>query len=209
MIQKIVVLFVSLCLWFDVSIASPMYITALVASNSYKVSIKKASQIYIPKKPPVKPIIIDESYYTAIELHYYNMIPAEYRLHVKELNKSLDIPYTVIYNLVYSESRWYYHAIHYNKDGSIDKGIMQLNSWYVDLFVKDYYHGKEPFDVYNPYDSLQVGLSYLKELYTATGDWYLAICAYKAGLRHVERDTVPDWVQKISEQITYQLGATG
>lgn len=61
-------------------------------------------------------------------------------------------PY-IVHSIIQCESQGDYKAINYNKNGSIDKGLLQINS----------IHNTEGLDLLNPKDNLEFGLKLMKE----------------------------------------------
>lgn len=79
------------------------------------------------------------------------------------------IPVNVLFALIYAESSFNPNAVNgaYNKDGSNDKGLMQLNS--------KYFKG---FDRLDPRLNLQHGSKYLRAMYDKYGSWDEAVMFY-------------------------------
>jgi soluble lytic murein transglycosylase-like protein len=63
------------------------------------------------------------------------------------------------------------YAVHHNKNGTVDRGIMQLNSsWYEDP------------NWYIPEHNIRAGLQHLKYIYDRIGNWKETIMRYNCGL---------------------------
>jgi len=67
---------------------------------------------------------------------------------------------------------------------------MQINSANLQKFCEWYRHGA-PFNSFNAWDSMDVGLAHLRWLFEKYGDWQEAVCAYNAGESAVERNRIP------------------
>jgi soluble lytic murein transglycosylase-like protein len=80
-----------------------------------------------------------------------------------------------------------------NSDGSIDYGIMQLNSRYLELFVKNYWDKEEVFDWRIPEHNIYVGLRHLKYLLVIPdfNEWQ-SIMAYNCGEAAVRSGRPPN-----------------
>jgi hypothetical protein len=113
-----------------------------------KVSLKRAilpfciflmsssSSPFVEQKEQVKPLIYSTGRHYVKEhtdFYYFLFIPKEYKEICKQINKELNIPFKVIYNLVLKESRWRKGARNIN-DSSYDIGLVQINSRNFDYF---------------------------------------------------------------------------
>ncbi|MDR2434758.1 MAG: lytic transglycosylase domain-containing protein [Treponema sp.] len=83
-------------------------------------------------------------------------------------------------------------AVHVNRNGTEDRGVMQLNSQYLDWFVTEFWDGKD-FDWRDPGMNITVGVRYLKRLIDMPkfNEWQAVLC-YNAGPERVKRGDVPD-----------------
>lgn len=112
-------------------------------------------------------------------------IPIRYRLTVSELCFMYDVPVKLVYNIVLHESGWDPLAVNkYNRNQSIDIGLMQLNSNYIEYFTDLFFSGIN-FNPYNGHHSLEVGIRYLRFLHDTTNHWKTAVIAYNYGLSNV------------------------
>ena len=100
---------------------------------------------------------------------------------IKEAANDARIPLGVFVRLLESESDLDPAATGpANTDGSIDRGIAQLNSKYLEWFGHKYGDGK--VDPYNPWEALPVAAKYLSDLADVfDGCWACAVGAYKRG----------------------------
>lgn len=108
-------------------------------------------------------------------------IPTEYQMYIEVVSDWYDIPIWILSRVITRESNWVYDEVNYsNENGSVDIGMMQLNSEYL-----SYYYWKlndfNAIDVFNPYDNIDLGAKYLKYLYVQFGSWELAVAAYNCG----------------------------
>jgi soluble lytic murein transglycosylase-like protein len=89
-----------------------------------------------------------------------------------------------------------------NANGTVDMGIMQLNSRYLDYFVAEYWDGPEAFDWSRREHNIYVGLRHLKHLLDAAGgDVFTALLMYNAGEENVRRGTVKESSVKYAEKV--------
>jgi hypothetical protein len=80
-----------------------------------------------------------------------------------------------------------------NANGTVDMGIMQLNSRYIDYFAAEYWDGPGAFDWRNPGHNIRVGLRHLKRLLDVSeGDVFTALLMYNAGEENVRRGTAKE-----------------
>jgi len=89
-------------------------------------------------------------------------------------------PYTVA-KLIEWESAWNPDAVNVNPNGTLDIGIMQLNSAYIDEFTWKY-HGGVPFDPYDWRENMEIGIKHLAILKKHTGTQWGMVASYNMGL---------------------------
>ena len=107
-----------------------------------------------------------------------------------------DVPIHLVLHLVQVESEWNPTCVGpINSNGSRDFGLGQINSDNIASFSKQYYSGKEPFDVFNPIHNLEVTVRYLRDLYITHSSWSDAVCAYNAGSYSVFSGRIPKSTQ--------------
>lgn len=135
-----------------------------------------------------------------LEDREWMIIPREYRNFIRSLN--LDLSPSLIYALVHYESWWYPTAVGYNPNGTRDLGLMQLNSRYMHYFAAAHYTQNDPFDPFNPYHNLEVGLKHFASLLAYyEGDLTYALSAYNAGRYAVDRGHIPISTQSYRTRI--------
>lgn len=101
------------------------------------------------------------------------------------------IPVSILYPLIYTESTFNPDAVNKNSDGSIDYGLMQLNSKYLKYFYWKF-NNNVAIDPMNARENLRIGCAYLLHLYNYTGSWRDAIWAYNAGPGNWEKRILPE-----------------
>lgn len=164
--------------------------------------LMSSSSTFSLKEEQTEPIIYSTGRHYIKEntdFYYFLFIPKEYREICKQINKELDIPYKIIYNLVLKESRWREGAKNVNAT-SYDIGLVQINSrnfdyfyWNFNRFIKERKLGirntEEQYREYffNPEINLWTGFSYLKFLINHyRGEVYWALVAYNCGYNKVD-----------------------
>jgi len=80
---------------------------------------------------------------------------------------------------------------------SEDKGIGQLNSKYINIFVNKYWYEDEKFDVFNYRHNIKVSIRLYKDLRERLNCPYLATMAYNAGVGSVLRSEIPEKTIKV------------
>jgi len=80
-----------------------------------------------------------------------------------------------------------------NKNGSIDIGIFQLNSNFIEWFEEALWYDEQNFNANDPHDNIEMGIIYLKHLYKQTRTWDLAVRAYNTGLHALAYDPDRSW----------------
>jgi len=133
----------------------------------------------------------------AEDAKHYHQIAVRYGADENLVRKIADlavkekIPKDIALALVGLESEWDPDAHHKNENGTIDKGLCQLNSKYVDDFIKSHWKSDKPFNINNPIDNATIAFRHLHGLYSYFGNWKEAIMAYNAGSTRVEDGTTP------------------
>jgi soluble lytic murein transglycosylase-like protein len=80
-----------------------------------------------------------------------------------KLSQVYGVPYEFILATMYRENRTLnLKAINRNKDGSIDKGLMQLNSKYYESYAMMIGVDPKEFDPFDPYQNILVGVNILR-----------------------------------------------
>ena len=103
-----------------------------------------------------------------------------------------DLPYSTVFALVWTESKFRVHSVNYNKS-SIDRGLFQLNS-------KSFPELTEA-DFFNVEKNIMYGTRYLKWCLDNGENYIVALAMYNAGKSRVERNGTPrmtlDYISKI------------
>jgi soluble lytic murein transglycosylase-like protein len=94
-----------------------------------------------------------------------------------------DIPFSLAFALAYAESRYKPTAIHKNDNGSIDRGLFQLNN---NSFPK-----LTEADFFDPRISAQYGMAHLRFCLNTAGNEVSALAMYNAGTTKVRSDNTP------------------
>jgi hypothetical protein len=112
-----------------------------------------------------------------------------------------------------------FEAKNYNKNGSVDLGLWQLNDNYLRAdFVPNYWHGDADFDWKNPYHNTYVAIRHIRWLFCAVQKHHLdegviqfinsvyweTALAYNTGISNVKNATIPsstlDYAARIVER---------
>ena len=141
-----------------------------------------------------KKFLMTYTAYIQCSEYWINYIPSRFVFLM--LNESLkqDVPMNYIYAISKLETAnyRYFKSIKPNENGSIDFGLMGLNSYNFDTsseqgirFLNAYFYSDgefEKFDYRNQRHILKVGVAYLKDLINYTGSFRDAAIAYNGGL---------------------------
>lgn len=141
----------------------------------------------------------------ALRRHYALLIPPRFQLFVLNIQRQFqkEIPYHILYNLVWVESGWQERIISKpNSNGSRDFGLGQLNENNLAYFRQVYFTGRGRFNALNGYHNLEVAMRHLEELYRILGDWELAVRAYNCGLWRVRNQATPETTRRYAKIIT-------
>lgn len=101
---------------------------------------------------------------------------------LEEANRE-DVPLSLAFALCYTESRYNCYARNVNKNGSIDRGLFQLNDRSFPRLGDD--------EFYSPETSAKYGLRHLRFCMNVAGDETLALAMYNAGLSRVRNNQTP------------------
>ncbi len=142
---------------------------------------------------PSKDIIIPEEYLRG--QRFLSYFPKEYQAPVKRNSLVYDIKIEHIYRIMFMESRLgkYQESLVPNKNGTVDLGVMHLNSQYLDFFAKNFFEGNpEDFNVLNADHSIQVSIGYLFYLTKFVGSLEGAFISYNSGPGNYFNNTYPE-----------------
>ena len=105
-----------------------------------------------------------------------------------------NIPLTLAFALAYTESRYHTGAVNMNANGSIDRGLFQLND--------RSFPQLEDGDFFSPKVSAQYGMRHLRFCRNVAKDDLVAVAMYNAGVTRVKNNQTPKstlaYVSKIS-----------
>ena len=118
----------------------------------------------------------------------------------KEISSSIlqyadmyNIPLSLAFALAYTESRYNVNAIHVNTNGTVDRGLFQLND---SSFPKI-----SEIDFYNADVSARYGLSHLRFCLNTAGNEIAALAMYNAGTGSVKKNSTPQITLNYISQI--------
>jgi VanZ family protein len=120
-------------------------------------------------------------------------------LAILEYSDFYDIPASLAFSLAYNESHYNVKAINKNTNGSIDRGLFQLNNTtFTKLTEKDFF---------DPYVSAKQGLSFLRFCLDTAGNEITALAMYNAGANRVRNNNTPQQtLNHISRIVNYRKG---
>ncbi len=94
-----------------------------------------------------------------------------------------DIPFTLAFALAYTESRYNRYARGVNTNGSIDRGLFQLNDRSFPRLASE--------EFYVPETSAKYGMQHLRFCMNVAGNDLTALAMYNAGVTRVRNDMTP------------------
>lgn len=103
------------------------------------------------------------------------------------------IPLSLAFALAHTESKFRVNAMHKNTNGTVDRGLFQLNN---SSFPK-----LEESDFYDPKISAHYGLSHLRFCLNSAGNEIAALAMYNAGTNKVRRNNTPQITLNYISQI--------
>jgi Soluble lytic murein transglycosylase and related regulatory proteins (some contain LysM/invasin domains) len=102
-------------------------------------------------------------------------LSADLQIHMQQLCKSYDVPYTIMLAIAEHESGFQVNAIGYNTNGTYDIGLFQINSVNHDWLMNDY-----GLDVTNPKENIE-SAAVMLAMFLDRHDIETAIACYAAG----------------------------
>jgi soluble lytic murein transglycosylase-like protein len=130
------------------------------------------------------------------------IVPASQKNALEKYCDKYDVPIFLMLRLVQAESEWNPACVGArNENGTVDYGLTQINSANLESFKRQYYSGKEPFDVFNPIHALEVSVRFLRDLYNIHKSWADAVAAYNSGSYSVFNNRIPRSTQAYVKKI--------
>jgi len=100
-------------------------------------------------------------------------VPSEYQWPIKKASMDHYVPYNLLASLLYHESGFNPKCRSVNSDGSVDRGIAQIN---------DRAHPEvSDAQAYDPIFAINWAASYLSNLHKKYNDWWRVLLAYNGG----------------------------
>lgn len=117
----------------------------------------------------------------AVKLYSFDNMPSKLKNQiisaVDEVSKKVGIPKALIYAIIDQESSFNPYTVNHNKDGTTDRGLMQVNYDHnIDLMKK--YGITDKNQLFDINTNIMLGAEILKEDFAKYGSWPLAIKAY-------------------------------
>ncbi|MBQ1591162.1 MAG: transglycosylase SLT domain-containing protein [Treponema sp.] len=120
----------------------------------------------------------------AVEGFYYQVTGnRETAIAILDAAETYNIPLSLAFSLAYAESHFKPYASHVNKNGSIDRGLFQLNSNAFPNLTEE--------EFFNPKISALKGLKHLNYFLRTAGNEVTALAMYNAGAAKVSANNTP------------------
>lgn len=116
-------------------------------------------------------------------------VPIAYRDMVVDALIETKVPPVLFIRLIGLESGWKPHATNWNKNGTVDRGIAQLNSASLPYFKS--YNGGQTIDPLDPSIAIPVATRHLAYLYDTVGTWWGAVMSFNCGLARFKTGNIP------------------
>lgn len=123
-------------------------------------------------------------------------VDARIRAKVEEVSQKYRIPKELIFAIIKQESNFNPNAYNRNRDGTEDRGLMQVNYQH-NLRLMREYGITSPDQLFDIDTNIELGARILYENYQRLGNWVMAVKAYN-GLRADNWDYVRKVFEKIS-----------
>jgi soluble lytic murein transglycosylase-like protein len=152
--------------------------------EEHTVSLKTAASSYAQKKDEALTLYRASISRPAVEWFYAHITEnSPISAVILEYADKNDIPVSLAFALAYTESRYKTTAINRNVNGTIDRGLFQLNSASFPRLTEA--------DFFDPAVSAKHGLAHLKYCLTTGGNEISALAMYNAGGARVKNDNTP------------------
>ena len=150
--------------------------TASLALNSASASVNREDLgLLLYRQPQTR---------AAVEGFYYQVTGnRETAIAILDAAETYNIPLSLAFSIAYAESRFKPYASHVNKNGSIDRGLFQLNSNAFPTLTEE--------EFFNPKISALKGLKHLNYFLRTAGNEVTALAMYNAGAGKVRSNNTP------------------
>lgn len=138
------------------------------------------------------------SYIGEIQLNHKRALNIKERIlaKVQEVSQKYSIPMELILAIINHESNFNPRAYNRNKDGTEDRGLMQVNYQHNIRLMREY-GISDPEQLYDIEINIELGARILYENFQRFGNWIMAVKAYN-GLKADNWDYVKKVFEKVS-----------
>ena len=127
---------------------------------------------------------------------YLGSVDSKIMAEVKKASQKYGVPEELILAIIKQESSFNPQAYNKNKDGTEDRGLMQVNYQHNINLMKEY-NVENPDQLYDIALNIEIGTRILYENYKRFGNWVMAVKAYN-GLKANNWDYVKSVFEKVS-----------
>jgi soluble lytic murein transglycosylase-like protein len=152
--------------------------------EEYSVSLKTAASSRAQKKDDALSLYRATLSRAAVEWFYAHITEnTEISSAILEYADANDIPPSLAFALAYTESRYKPSAVNRNVNGTIDRGLFQLNSASFPRLTEA--------EFFDPKTSARYGLAHFKYCLTVAENEVAALAMYNAGITRIKNDSTP------------------
>ena len=143
-----------------------------------------------------------------ILMPYY--LPSKFKVYVEQLCRVYNVPIDIFCRTISAESQWHVicNSKNWNKAHtkilSIDKGLGQLNSKYLDYYSWMFNNGIV-IDPDNPYVNLYISIKIIAWAYKFSHNWEDSLIIYNAGYTRWKNHEIPDSTIDYFNKVLYSL----
>lgn len=131
----------------------------------------------------------------------YELFPREIYFEITNLCKEKKLDKDLVFSILLVENPTFnYFALNINENGTIDKGLFQLNDKYlyckngfIELFYDD---SNVEFNAMNFKHNAKIAVAYINDLYLYFKDIDKTIMAYNCGLKRTAENKIPKTTKK-------------
>lgn len=108
-----------------------------------------------------------------------------------------EVPVEIVRSIIQVESNGR-NVIAKNRDGSLDIGVMQINTFWLDKLKR---HDIKKEDLQNKCTNIAVGTWILRYNFSVTQNWFDSIAAYNAGLGRYKKQFAIKYAEKVMARL--------
>lgn len=166
--------------------------------ENWRIELKTTREGHIKRSEDFSSYLNDAMKEVQRPPQYKENLPIDARIQAKveEVSQKYSIPRELILAIMKQESNFNPRAYNKNRDGTEDRGLMQVNYQHNLRLMKEY-NITDPDQLYDIETNIEIGARILYENFQRFGNWVMAVKAYN-GWKADNWDYVKGVFQKVS-----------